>query len=146
MTTATTTAGRDRLRIANPGIAQQYRLNVGTIIEEPMVRVRLVRERPNWRIVVRGSIARWETVWRDEPVDAQELTVTAGQPVRFARSLAFARSLGEFGIAAGDHQRVGCPGDQLHAIGEPPLAHPVAHPVEQALIFEPGEAGRPFGA
>ncbi|MDP1731194.1 MAG: ligase-associated DNA damage response DEXH box helicase [Devosia sp.] len=30
-------------RIAHPGIAQQYRLNVGTIVEEPMVKVRLVR-------------------------------------------------------------------------------------------------------
>src|SRR5690606_27845103 len=30
-------------RIANPAVAQQYRLNIGTIIEEPMVRVRLVR-------------------------------------------------------------------------------------------------------
>ncbi len=30
-------------RIANPHIAQQYRLNVGTIIEDPMVKVRLVR-------------------------------------------------------------------------------------------------------
>ncbi len=55
------------------------------------LRVRLVRERPNWRIVVRGSIARWETVWRDEPVDAQELRVTAQQPARFARSLGFGR-------------------------------------------------------
>ena len=55
------------------------------------LRVRLVRERPNWRIVVRGSIARWETVWRDEPVDAQEVRVVAGQPTRFARSLGFGR-------------------------------------------------------
>jgi uncharacterized protein YfaS (alpha-2-macroglobulin family) len=55
------------------------------------LRVRLVRERPNWRIVVRGSIAQWETVWRDEPVDAQEIRVTAQQPVRFARALQFGR-------------------------------------------------------
>lgn len=32
-------------RIANPQVAQQYRLNIGTIIEDPMVRVRLVRGR-----------------------------------------------------------------------------------------------------
>lgn len=32
-------------RIANPQVAQQYRLNVGTIIEEPMVKVRLVKSR-----------------------------------------------------------------------------------------------------
>ncbi|HEY9009391.1 MAG TPA: ligase-associated DNA damage response DEXH box helicase [Devosia sp.] len=32
-------------RIANPQVAQQYRLNVGTIIEDPMVKVRLVKGR-----------------------------------------------------------------------------------------------------
>jgi ATP-dependent Lhr-like helicase len=32
-------------RISNAQVAQQYRLNVGTIIEEPMVRVRLVKGR-----------------------------------------------------------------------------------------------------
>ncbi len=36
--------GKDRLwRIAHPGIAQQYRLNVGTIIEEAMLTVRMAR-------------------------------------------------------------------------------------------------------
>ncbi|HHS82090.1 MAG TPA: DEAD/DEAH box helicase, partial [Devosia sp.] len=34
--------GDGRWRIANGRVAQQYRLNVGTIIEEPMVQVRLV--------------------------------------------------------------------------------------------------------
>ncbi|WP_244523033.1 ligase-associated DNA damage response DEXH box helicase [Devosia sp. YR412] len=32
-------------RVANPQVVQQYRLNIGTIIEEPMVRVRLIRSR-----------------------------------------------------------------------------------------------------
>jgi ATP-dependent Lhr-like helicase len=32
-----------RYRIAHPRLAQQYRLNVGTIVEAPMVRVRLAR-------------------------------------------------------------------------------------------------------
>ena len=32
-----------RLRVAHPRIAQQYRLNVGTIVEAPMLRVRLAR-------------------------------------------------------------------------------------------------------
>lgn len=32
-------------RIAHPQVAQQYRLNIGTIVEEPMIRVRLVRGR-----------------------------------------------------------------------------------------------------
>jgi ATP-dependent Lhr-like helicase len=35
--------GDGRYRIAYPRIAQQYRLNVGTIVEAPMVRVRLAR-------------------------------------------------------------------------------------------------------
>jgi ATP-dependent Lhr-like helicase len=37
-------AGKDgRWRISHPRIAQRYRLNVGTIVEEPMIKVRLVR-------------------------------------------------------------------------------------------------------
>jgi ATP-dependent helicase Lhr and Lhr-like helicase len=38
--------GKDgRFRVANPRVAQQYRLNVGTIVEETMLKVRLVRSR-----------------------------------------------------------------------------------------------------
>jgi ATP-dependent Lhr-like helicase len=38
--------GQDgRYRIANPRVAQQYRLNVGTIVEADMLKVRLVRSR-----------------------------------------------------------------------------------------------------
>ncbi len=35
----------DRWRISNPRVAQQYRLNIGTIIEAPMLNVRLTRQR-----------------------------------------------------------------------------------------------------
>jgi ATP-dependent helicase Lhr and Lhr-like helicase len=42
-------------RIANPAIAQQYRLNVGTIVEEPMLRVRLVRARARAQQPVRSA-------------------------------------------------------------------------------------------
>ncbi len=45
-------------RIANAQVAQQYRLNVGTIVEEPMVRVRLVRARGERRGAVTGPIGR----------------------------------------------------------------------------------------
>jgi uncharacterized protein YfaS (alpha-2-macroglobulin family) len=55
------------------------------------LRARLVRERPDWRIVVRERLARYETVWRDEPVDSAEIRVAPGQPGRFARSLGFGR-------------------------------------------------------
>ena len=34
-----------RWRVANPAVRQGYRLNVGTIVEEPMLKVRLVRSR-----------------------------------------------------------------------------------------------------
>jgi uncharacterized protein YfaS (alpha-2-macroglobulin family) len=55
------------------------------------LRLRLVRERPDWRIVIRERIARFETVWRDEPVDSTELRVAPGAPGRFARTLPFGR-------------------------------------------------------
>ncbi|GAA0777821.1 ligase-associated DNA damage response DEXH box helicase [Roseibium denhamense] len=42
--------GKDGLwRIAHPKIAQQYRLNVGTIVEAPMLKVRLVRSKADGR-------------------------------------------------------------------------------------------------
>ena len=45
-------------RISNPQVAQQYRLNVGTIVEEPMVRVRLVRSRSFKQGKTTGPIGR----------------------------------------------------------------------------------------
>ena len=45
-------------RIAHPGIAQQYRLNVGTIVEDPVVKVRLVRARGNKQGQTTGPIGR----------------------------------------------------------------------------------------
>lgn len=42
--------GKDGLwRISHPKIAQQYRLNVGTIVESPMLKVRLVRSKADGR-------------------------------------------------------------------------------------------------
>ncbi|MBX6376664.1 MAG: alpha-2-macroglobulin family protein, partial [Acetobacteraceae bacterium] len=55
------------------------------------LRLRLVRERPQWRVVVRERLARYETVWIDEPVDSAELRVAPGRPARFARNLGFGR-------------------------------------------------------
>lgn len=48
-------AGEGRLRLAHPNLAQQYRMNVGTIVEEPMVKIRLVRRRPQTGAVLRGG-------------------------------------------------------------------------------------------
>ena len=55
------------------------------------LRLRLVRERPDWRIVLRDRVARYETVWRDEPVDSTDIDVAPGAPARFARTLPFGR-------------------------------------------------------
>ena len=38
-------AGKGRLRLAHPRLAQQYRMNVGTIVEAPMIKVRLAAAR-----------------------------------------------------------------------------------------------------
>jgi ATP-dependent helicase Lhr and Lhr-like helicase len=47
--------GKDgRWRIANPNVAQRYRLNVGTIVEADMLKVRLVRSRAS-RLIPRGG-------------------------------------------------------------------------------------------
>ncbi|MFB2549740.1 ligase-associated DNA damage response DEXH box helicase [Ensifer soli] len=44
-----------RYRVANPKVAQQYRLNIGTIIEYPMLNVRLIK--PGRAAVSRGGMA-----------------------------------------------------------------------------------------
>ena len=47
--------GKDgRWRIANPWVAQRYRLNVGTIVEADMLKVRLVRSRAS-KMIPRGG-------------------------------------------------------------------------------------------
>jgi ATP-dependent Lhr-like helicase len=47
--------GKDgRWRISNPNVAQRYRLNVGTIVEADMLRVRLVRSRAS-KVIPRGG-------------------------------------------------------------------------------------------
>ncbi|MCW8087007.1 alpha-2-macroglobulin family protein [Sabulicella glaciei] len=53
--------------------------------------VRLVRERPDWRIVLRGGTPRYETVWTDEAVDSATLRVSTAEPARFSRRLPFGR-------------------------------------------------------
>ena len=55
------------------------------------LQLRLVRERPDWRMVIRGGQARYETVWTDEAVDGAALRTAPGAPARFARTLPFGR-------------------------------------------------------
>jgi alpha-2-macroglobulin len=54
-------------------------------------KLRLVRERPDWRLVMNGSLARYETVWRDEPLETRAIEIAADTPLRVARTLDFGR-------------------------------------------------------
>ena len=54
-------------------------------------KLRLVRERPDWRLVMNGSLARYETVWRDEPLETRAIDIPADAPLRVARTLDFGR-------------------------------------------------------
>ena len=54
-------------------------------------KLRLVRERPDWRLVMRGSLARYETVWRDEPLETTSIAIPADAPFHFAKHLDFGR-------------------------------------------------------
>ncbi len=54
-------------------------------------KLRLVRERPDWRLVMHGSLARYETVWRDEPLETQAIDIPADAPFHFAHKLDFGR-------------------------------------------------------
>ena len=54
--------GDGKFRISNPQVAQQYRLNIGTIVEEPMVKVRLVKGRGFTRGATTGPIGRFGRV------------------------------------------------------------------------------------
>ena len=67
-------------------------------------KLRLVRERPDWRLVMRGSLARYETVWRDEPLETTAIAIPADAPFHVAKKLDFGRyrieALEDGGMAA----------------------------------------------
>ncbi len=62
----------------------------GTRVAMP-AKLRLVRERPDWRLVMRGNLARYETVWRDEPLETTSVSIAADTAFHFARKLDFGR-------------------------------------------------------
>ncbi|MEP0455256.1 MAG: ligase-associated DNA damage response DEXH box helicase, partial [Roseibium sp.] len=73
-------------RIAHPKIAQQYRLNVGTIVEAPMLKVRLVKSKAQGR---RSPIGRGGRVlgeieeWFVEQLEAGDTFIFGGEVLRF---------------------------------------------------------------
>jgi uncharacterized protein YfaS (alpha-2-macroglobulin family) len=53
--------------------------------------LRLVRERPDWRLVNTGRLSSYQTVWRDEPLETHDMAIPADGVLHFARRLPFGR-------------------------------------------------------
>jgi len=71
-------------RVAHPRIAQQYRLNVGTIVEEPMLRVRLARMKGLGSGMVAGGRVLGEVEeYFIEQLSPGDTFVFAGEVLRF---------------------------------------------------------------
>jgi ATP-dependent Lhr-like helicase len=73
-----------RLRVANPRVAQQYRLNVGTIVDTPMLKVRLVSTRNRKRPARMGGKVLGEiSEGFIEQLPPRATFVFAGEVLRF---------------------------------------------------------------
>ncbi len=76
--------GDGRLRIAHPRVAQQYRLNAGTIVEAPMIKVRLVGRRRSRALALTGGrmLGEVEEYFIDQLAPGMTFAF-AGQILRF---------------------------------------------------------------
>lgn len=54
-------------------------------------RATLVRQVPDWQLVVHNGMASYQTVWRDQPVDSQAVEIPAGRPLRLSWQLGYGR-------------------------------------------------------
>ena len=63
---------------------------MGSRIAMP-AKLRIVRERADWRVVMRGALARYETVYRDEPLETRTVTIPADAPFAVSKKLPFGR-------------------------------------------------------
>jgi uncharacterized protein YfaS (alpha-2-macroglobulin family) len=54
-------------------------------------KLKLVRERPDWRLVTRGAMARYETVYRDEPIEQRDVVLPAEGAFKYSKRLDFGR-------------------------------------------------------
>ena len=70
-------------RVAHPRIAQQYRLNVGTIVEMPMLNVRLVRSRGSGAALRGGPVLGKIEEYFLESLVAGDTFMFAGRTLRF---------------------------------------------------------------
>jgi ATP-dependent Lhr-like helicase len=69
-------------RVASPQVAQRYRLNCGTIIEEPMLRVRLVRRYKGPRTLQAGRVLGQLEEWFLQQLAPGDTFLFAGQILR----------------------------------------------------------------
>jgi uncharacterized protein YfaS (alpha-2-macroglobulin family) len=74
-----------------PAAFELAALNPDGARERLHVRLRLVRERPDYRLVFQGRLAHYQTVWKDEPLETSEADIPADQPLRVEKRLAFGR-------------------------------------------------------
>ena len=87
--------GTGELRLAHPRLAQQYRLNMGTIVEAEMLKVRLayVRKRMGKRLVTGGRVLGEMEEWFLSQLSNGDTFIFGGEVLRF-------EGLDEFGALA----------------------------------------------
>ena len=54
-------------------------------------KLRVVRERPSWHLVMHGNLASYQTVFRDEPLVTEDVTIPKAGTLHFARRFGFGR-------------------------------------------------------
>ncbi len=70
-------------RVASPQVAQRYRLNCGTIVEAPMLKVRVVRNYRGPRVTYAGRILGQIEEWFLQQLSQGDTFLFAGQILRF---------------------------------------------------------------
>ncbi|MFN0217439.1 MAG: ligase-associated DNA damage response DEXH box helicase, partial [Hyphomicrobium sp.] len=77
------TSNDGRLRIAHPRVAQQYRLNVGTIVDSPMLKVRLISGKRRASALQGGRVLGEVDEYFVEQLPPRATFVFAGEVLRF---------------------------------------------------------------
>ncbi len=70
-------------RVTSPQVAQRYRLNAGTIVEAPMLKVRVVRNYRGPRVTYAGRIVGQVEEWFVQQLTQGDTFLFAGQILRF---------------------------------------------------------------
>lgn len=119
--------GQGELRLAHPRLAQQYRLNMGTIVEEEMLKVRLahIRKRLGKRLVTGGRVLGEMEEWFLSQLSPGDTFLFSGEVLRF-------EGLDEFGALASRSQG-GDPAIPSYAGGKFPLSTYLAERVREML-------------